>query len=544
MPRALFCGLLALSLSAIAQSTYSISGIVINSATGGPVKEAQVAIFGSPPFRPPAQPQPGAPARRTPSFVYRTILTDSSGKFQIDDLEEGNYQLTPFRPDFNSTTATPLDLHSSALNVTLSLAPFGVIEGTVLDQNGDPAPGVRVETLAISATLGKRSVRLEKSVSTDDHGAFRMWDLRSGKYYVRAAGRNAGAYSFVDDVVRAVPSWNSFEPVYAGGAHEMNNAQPIVVGTGTRANAVLTVTLEPAFKIRGTLQNVVPDVGLQFELFRGDDTVPFQSYLNSTTGEFQIEGITPGAYTLRVTQGSAQSRTRAEFPVTVKQADVSNLKLALLPGVTIKAMMHPAGNLASGAIQTLGSGAVRNQSCNVTLTPVARYATPTITLLRKPDAESEMAGVLPGVYRVSPGCPGYVTSMISGSIDLMANPDLTVFAGVAPAPIEITFTVGGGHLSGKLELDKGAQAAGVLLVPLFTPSLGPQFQRTFTGIPAGTSLSYNFFSLAPGEYMLYALSEENPEYAEPGFIQSLSRGTRVTVEDRGEQSVTLKSVSR
>ena len=172
-----------------------------------------------------------------------------------------------------------------------------------------------------------------------------------------------------------------------------------------------------------------PILTAKFELLRGgEDVAASRVTLNGTNGRFEIQDLTPGAYTLRVTQNA---KTRAEATVTVNGRDVNDVALYLAPGVTVKGVINAAGappphspDLPSQAlIDSMPS------SCTVTL-----YGSEQPKLLTgEPNGALTGEDVLPGDYNVALQCfGGYVTSAISGNVDLLSTPRLMVQPGAVP----------------------------------------------------------------------------------------------------------------
>ncbi len=149
--------------------------------------------------------------------------------------------------------------------------------------------------------------------------------------------------------------------------------------------------------------------------------------------------------------------------------------------------------------------------------------------------------VLPGRYRLETSCfGGYVALITSGTIDLLANPTLRIQGGVAPGPIEISLKNGGGSLALTIILDHPPLQIWTLLVPQFAASAGPQVQPAFQ---AG-EFQAHFMNLAPGDYTVYAFSTDEIEFRNPQFLQSLSAGVSVTVEEGANKQVTITSLVR
>jgi hypothetical protein len=489
--------------------------------------------------------------RQVPAIPFEAFsMAGIGGEFQFNGLSEGQFRLSPEKPGFMADFASnkPIKLTSSVTDIHLKLSPFGVIEGKVVDQYGEPVR--RVNVIAVRARIddGRRITSSDRSVATDDLGMYRLWNLQPGKYYIKAAGKSGGTNTYVGDNGPAYDSWESFAPVYSGGAHDLDSATPLEIAYGAQAQADITLALEPAVKIRGALGNFIPHLTAKFELLHGgEDVSASRVALNGTTGRFEIQDVTPGTYTLRVTQNE---KTRAETTVTVNGRDVNDVGLALAPGVNVKAIIRTAGAPAPAPPpkedddQRQGFGDYRAASCNMTLLPSGPSSEHATMATADSSGDLNMEDVLPGEYLVTLQCfGGYASSATAGGIDLLTNPRLMVQPGVAPPRIEIMLMKGGGTLKGKLELDPPPAHPAILLVPAFSASTGPIMQRLVSMPDSKDEMRFQISSLAPGDYTVYAFSQpDQVEFRNPMFLQSLSGGTHVKIDPSGEQDVTLTSV--
>jgi uncharacterized protein (DUF2141 family) len=478
-------------------------------------------------------------------------MTGIGGEFQFDGLAEGQYRVSVEKPEFNAAMpGSPITIQSSITDLRLKLSPLGVIEGKVIDQYGEPIRHVKVMALRLRINDGRRTILTDRSVATDDLGAYRLWNLSPGKYYIEAGGRSGGTYTYVGDNGPTYDSWESFAPVYAGGARDINSATPVEIAAGTQAQADINVTLEPAFKIRGMLGNFIPHLTAKFELLRGEeDLAESRVTLNGTTGKFEIQDVTPGTYNLRVTQNE---NARAEAIITVNGADVNDLGLPLAPGVTVTAALNVTGQQvapqAGGAFEGGGdfiAGGVA-AFCNLNLMPAGRGSEQPKFLAVRGDGEFKLENVLAGEYQVGLRCfGGYATSATMGSADLLTNPRLILQPGVTPPKITVAVTGGGATLKGRLKLDPPAEHAAILLVPAF-PSAGPILQPVFEmpgQTPANEGQAFQVMFLAPGDYTLYAFSDwQDVEFRNPAYLQTLSGGTSVHIDQTGGPEVTVTGV--
>ena len=90
---------------------------------------------------------------------------------------------------------------------------------------GDPSVGTRVQVLRVRVEgTTRRLVSVGAGDQTDDTGAFRLYGLAPGEYYISAST------GLIDAVKRDAP-------VYYPGTMNFAEAQPIALGVGAEASA-------------------------------------------------------------------------------------------------------------------------------------------------------------------------------------------------------------------------------------------------------------------------------------------------------------------
>ena len=339
---------------------FSVAGHVVNSATGEPLARAlvqlncwamQVAGEHLPLPRPP---------------YNGSTLTDSGGVFRFSGLSGGNCNVSSNKPGFAPDNDTRSQSQVFAIgpsreDLTLRLSPLGVIEGTVLDQDHEPVPSVTVQALRIRIERGRRKIQVDRDVRTDDRGRYRLWSLEPGKYLLKAAGRNSGTSQFLGSRAPS-ETHEAFAPVYFGGADTAASAAPVVIGPGQQVRADFSLTLAPAYTVRGTLAGFVPYRKVTFELLRnGDEAAKDRIYVNSTSGAFELHDLAPGSYRVRAIQGEKEQRTAAQREVQVTNSDITGLAMQLIPGTTVRGVVrgsepfedHPVPTGSHGADQPI-----------------------------------------------------------------------------------------------------------------------------------------------------------------------------------------------
>lgn len=507
--------------------------MVANAQTGEPIKHALVQAVKM------RNPEGAAGHSREPSVT--TTFTDAGGAFHFA-LDPGVYRVTAVKPEFQDTQ-DEVELRASKSDLQLKLPPLGVITGKVVDQDGVPLRGVNVIALTSQIEEGWRRTRPTRNVSTDDRGMFRLWNLNPGKYYLKAAGRSGGTYSYVGDSTPQFFADESFAPAYFGGGQSLDSAPPVELVPGAEIHADLSLHLEPAYKIRGTLANYVPRRAVKFELLRGDEDVsPSRVSVNSDSGRFEIQDVIAGSYLLRATQ----DHSTAALPLQVNGIDVNGISLPLLPAADVKGSIRYTNAPPEAPRQFQGLRQGVGSICRVTLQSPGRRAGQLYAAVFGEAGEFTVKQVEPGTYHVAVFCfAGYANSVMSGTQDLLANPLLTVQPG-GVSPIEVVATYGGGTIQGKIApAASKEQTFQVLVVPQFTGSTGP---AVFYGYrPQGDAGDGQFAAqgLAPGVYAIYVFSAgAEIEFRNPQFLQSLHGGTTVQVTADGQAKVNITELIR
>src|ERR1700722_20166121 len=128
-------------------------------------------------------------------------VSDSLGRFSFQGLPPGKYQFTANHADYSpyDMALVPGLLENAAkgsasvtvaagqhvTNVELNLEPMTVLSGKVIDENGDPIPGVTVRPMRAESVLNGH-VRLSNAgagVKTGPDGKYQM-TVYSGHWYL------------------------------------------------------------------------------------------------------------------------------------------------------------------------------------------------------------------------------------------------------------------------------------------------------------------------------------------------------------------------
>jgi uncharacterized protein (DUF2141 family) len=165
--------------------TAMILGQVVSGDAGSPVRRARVNLIG--------QEVRG----------QKSTMTDDEGRFVFTLLPAGRYTVNASKAGYVTIAygakgpgraGTPIQLADGQKLETkaMSLPKGGVVTGTVLDENGEPAPGTTVRAMRQVIRTGEKRLESAGTDTTDDRGQYRIYGLLPGQFVVYAQPRNQG----------------------------------------------------------------------------------------------------------------------------------------------------------------------------------------------------------------------------------------------------------------------------------------------------------------------------------------------------------------
>jgi hypothetical protein len=310
--------------------TSAIQGRVLAADTGGPVRRAQVR----------AQSNVGRGAQ--------LVTTDGDGRFELRDLPAGRWLVSVSKGGYISQqfgqrepfdAPTPIELaEGQRVSADFSLSRGGVVTGQIFDEFGDPITGARVQVLRSQMRQGRRQLTpAGTSGQTDDTGAYRIFGLAPGDYYVAGNLRAAP----IESPEGAV----TYAPTYYPGTGMMSEAQRVQVRAGSEQSSLNFVLLPVrAVRVSGTIvsssgepmqavANLLPAGGLE------EGAALANAGRADAAGTFTITNVVPGSYVLNVTgrRGAAGAETEmASVPINVGDSDLAGVTVVTSRGASVR----------------------------------------------------------------------------------------------------------------------------------------------------------------------------------------------------------------
>jgi hypothetical protein len=503
-------------------------------------------------------PIPGAQVRLSPSpyGVSGVTRTRADGSYEMLGVPAGRYGIEAHKdgqdPSMMSTSgrrppAIPIVVGDGALDVDIALASGGAIEGTVVDDQGDPMEGVVVAAFLLTRN-GDRidATRTGRERVTDDRGRYRLFELPAGEYIV-AADANAEP-SGLDRHVRA-----GLVRVFHPSVFDIDAAARVVLAIDAELAGVdIEYGLTPTARVRGTADDSRGDPVDGFALL-----VPRTRQAGVTDeprfapigpdGALAFTNVPPGNYVLQVIReaGMGQSEEFAAQLVSVGEVDPAPLSIRTAGRSSIRGRVLIEGPGREGRVQgSMSPLTFRAVPLDPDLAP--SFEAGRTRGIVSSSGTFEIGGLV-GPTRITPSVlpdGWYAKSFMLGRVDLLTT----------------VFDFGGGQSFDRATLV--LSAGGVIEGRVTPPRQGPvrepivfafSTDRTWWGEPsqyvkvarAGQDGQFHLSGLPPGEYLVAAADAGDTavDFAQPGadLLQRLaSRARRVEVDEGETRRLTIE----
>jgi hypothetical protein len=544
------------------------------------------------------QPVPRAIVRLSSAELptAEAAVTDERGRFMFDRLPAGRFSVTASKLAYLTSnygavrpggTGTPLALTGGQelAGLKLVMPHGGAIGGVIRDSDGEALRGMSVYAQRVGTPTASRT----DAVFTDDRGAYRIFGLGPGDYYIYAQAGYLGGIgevgimsaSEVDAVFTRLKSRNpatsvtsaertassivrpsrSFipSPVFYPGVTTMSRAAPVTLALSEVRDGVdVRYDLAPSASIKGTLTGAGAQT-VSLALINEDGQPPSPLGFNGPNlqrrppgdGAFEFTSVTPGKYTViaRVIPRSPASGPPSSEPqlfatasLDINGTDVTGLSLVLQPTarirgrLTFEAGTQPMVQTMSGfQLRLLAAGST--PTSNTQISPLQGLSVE-ITSVMASDGTFLIDGVLPGSYRLAyRDLPGWrVRSAKLGDVDVL---DTAFDVSADISGIEVTLTDRHSRLSGRLSQQDGTAASGYFVIVFSADrSFWASQSRRVRSIRPGTDGEFRLDDLPAGEYYLAALTDaDSDDWQTEAFLTHvISSAVRVSLGD-GEQKI-------
>jgi hypothetical protein len=489
----------------------------------------------------------GAPLRRVevtasgPARAPRAVMTDDDGRYALADLEPGAWTVSTLKAGYISLQfgqrrpfgpAEPIRVAGGErVTADFALMRASAINGRIYDESGEPLAGLRVEVMRARTVRTRRLLEpIGDGDHTDDTGAFRIYGLPPGEYYVSASLRVAP----IDSVVVT-----TYAPTYYPGTANYAEAQRVLLAPGSEATIDFPLLPFRTARVSGV---VVTSSGGPAEAYLSLAAEGAElgvalgvGGVTREDGAFTLADVPPGSYTLNVTPRDDDSpyAETAAMPVTLYGDDVQGLTVVTAPPPTLRGtVVADAGvtrrlpaSINVSAHSTRGGGSSTYKESDRNAFDLLAPAGPFRLAIDVPDgwmvARADIAGV----------------DALEGPLNLTGQREL---------PMRVVLTDRLTELSGTVAPRAGGRAP-TIIVFADDAAKWTLHSRYVRSVEASTAGTYRVVGLPAGErYRVAAVDDlDEGEGEDPALLARIRElAASVTVTAGARQVVDLKVIPR
>jgi protocatechuate 3,4-dioxygenase beta subunit len=483
----------------------------------------------------------------------KTGTSSAEGKFTINGLSPGPYTVSLSRTGFVRPrhAAGPVNLNLSAgehlKDITLQLVATSAITGRVYDENGQPKERVGVVPIRPHYEYGRQvmspcySESGARSGMTDETGAYRIYGLAPGDYYVAVAD-GACASQYFPDVS---------DPADAMRLKVQAGSETAAIDFHLKKRTLYTARFK--LVLPSSLSTNAPLTNTQI-IRRSRNGIETTEYLNlgrniGVVGDtLTTPALPPGSYELIYDAYLGVQIGHASFDLVNR--DIDGGVIVVRPNTAISGQIRAAGALPAG--WTFNRARVllrpldgRDRLMTTTIGNLSTAAADgTFLLAFAANADGSRPGTIAeGRYQIELG--GLAPEMFLASARYAGRDVLSdglLIDGAPPSPLELTVDMGG-SVNGMVRNAKNDIVADsqVVLIPAQNHRSNlVLFKSVFTD-------QYGRFSIrgvAPGDYTVLAWEDVEPgAWLNSDFLKTYdSLGTRVSVIGTSSSAVTVRVI--
>jgi protocatechuate 3,4-dioxygenase beta subunit len=288
-----------------------------------------------------------------PNDITARGLTDQDGRYRINNVAAGTYEVMPAAPSFiipDLQTLPPrktifVNEGENVDGIDFPLVRGGVITGRVTDADARPVVQQQVYLYRADSWNSKGPNQQPQifpmaAGMTDDRGIYRAFGLMPGRYKV-ATGRADDSFNPTQVQGRA-----TYNRVFHPDTSDPAKATIIEVTPGGEATGVDIALEKPVdtYSISGRVidgEKGQPVAGIRLALEKIGER--FQTYLNfgsvNTLGEFTFDNVVPGKYTFSLMADRGNERTLESTAVEVIEGNVSGVVLRVTSGAAVSGVI-------------------------------------------------------------------------------------------------------------------------------------------------------------------------------------------------------------
>lgn len=521
----------------------TVEGVVLNQITKEPLKRAEVQLF--------RIEKNGANMMGSNEAAYSAV-TDAEGKFHIENIEAGEYRVQHRKTGFVTGRGGLYDMSSRTLKLAEGekldslryfLTPQGIVNGHVLDDEGEPVQGVSVMLTRPMYMRGARRVASVGRAQTNDRGEYRIINVQPGRYFIQAELGRAFIGQNSAPVVTPQPGAPrmAFVSTYYPNALEQAQATRVEVAAGQELSGQdIALRKDKVVKVTGKLLEPDGSPAKNFYLMASPhDSLSFTGGMSAPTdakGAFTLGNLRPGEYTVLANRTDGSISVQSALTLQVGENDADNVTLQLQPGLE-----------AAGAFALEGSDKkdIDFAGCSLNATPADFNLFGGGMGVAKSDGTFKMERLTAGKVTLYAYCraagDSYVKSIMVGGEDVFGRE--IEAASLSSASIRVILRTDVASVSGTLDIPEEKKPTLRQPLVLLFPAddrLRQAGQMEQTQIDQKGHFEHK--GMRPGDYLAFAF--EDADYTtlpDPDFFTAIqSKAVKVTLAAGESKTLDLK----
>ena len=500
-----------------ASGPYRIAGVLVNSATGAPIRRGTVeALDGN------------------DGHAVGICVTDEEGRFALEQLAAAKYDLSASRRGFGTAYYDQHEQYASAVvtgpeqdttHLVFRLTPSSSLGGAVTDEAGEAVPGARLMLFRRTKHGGSGGeVEQAGTAIADDTGTYEFGNLAAGEYLLAVM---ADPWYAIHEGVpsKRNPALDVVYPVtYFDSTTDEAAATPIVLAGGEHQDANISLHAVPALRITlavprkadGSLAR--PE--LEQTIFGNVVSAESSGFLDAMqTGTVEMSGIAPGHYLL--TQGDPPREAEVDFSASQQVEPNSGIPLHALTGSLRMQSGVPTPDEAMVSLERVDN----NAGQKLFAAPAHR-------------GRFRFNGVPPGDWTVAVTSGTKALPVLDVAMGAARRTGNLIRVGERAAELTVTLSDSSRDIEGFAKKE-GKRFAGAMVVLL--PKDVAQWKALTRRDQSNTDGSFTLHDVLPGDYTLLAIAGgwELNWSSPPAMARYLSAGTRVRVTESSGKVVQL-----
>lgn len=267
-------------------------------------------------------------------------LSDNDGNYRIVNVPPGNYRILTAAKAFVTPEGAErekvliVNKGDTIEHVDFALVRGAVITGKVIDAEGRP---IVEEWVSVYTLSDNRPVWSLSPSMTDDRGVYRIYGLPPGRYRV-GAGRGEDSFS---------GGPRPYRRTYHPSVSDPAQATVVEVEEGSEAKDVdimFTRTVS-TYTARGRIvdgETGQPLANINYGITRHEERGSSSrsgGYVTNSRGEFKFENLSPGKYSIPVSNSSDNDLRFEETPFEIVDHDVNDLVIKATKGGSISGVV-------------------------------------------------------------------------------------------------------------------------------------------------------------------------------------------------------------